>query len=304
MTSRRVWIGFAILCLVSGTSWIIPPKLIPANGILPTLEQQALLFGLAAVAALCFRLRLHPPRLHSLRLYSLTHSLQLAAAGLGFFGVPIAIVEIAHSSVGATTRVAAFAIVPVVVILAIVTSDHPGGSRRLLAPALLGLGGLLLLLPLQFSSSIRGQSMLALIAVAVLTAGLCSVWMFHLLQGTALAAAVLTLGAANAVFLLVCAAARGELVWGRAALSSILSLSALIDAVSITAIVWLLREMPPVRFAARYLLIPWVTIVESLCLARPAMTLRMAVGTVLLTAGAAMVLLLKDVDPDSALSLR
>ena len=293
MINRTTWTAFAALCLLSGTFWVLP-----ANHALPTLERQSLLFGVSALAALCFR-----PR----RIPAITQ-LYLAIAGIGFFGLPIAVVDIAHSSVSETTRSALFAMVPVVVILAVVISNEAEGARRLLAPALLGLGGLLLLLPLQFSSSLRGQAMLALIGATVLLAGLCSVWLYRLLQGVSLPAAIALLGGVNSLFLAICAAVQaavqGELLWRGQAFVSVLSLSSLVDVLEIAGIVWLLREMPPIRFSARYLLIPLVTIVESFVLVRPAITARMAFGTLLLAAGAGLLLLLKEADPGSTLSLR
>jgi len=290
MISRSVWIAFAALCLASGTYWILP-----TSELLPALERQGLLFGVAALAALCFR----PRR----RIRPAAH-LRLAIAGIGFFGLPTVALEIARSGVGETTRSALFAMVPVVIIVAIITSDAAAGARRLLIPALVGLGGLLLLLPLQSSFSLRGEWMLSLISATIVVTGICSVWLYRLLQGLALPIAILTVGAANAIFLLLCAAACGDFVWSAGAFNAVASFSSVVDVLEIVVIIWLLREMPPIRFAARYLLIPLVTIVESFVLVRPAITLRIVSGTVLLAAGAGMLLILSDSDTGDFLSLR
>ena len=77
-----------------------------------------------------------------------------------------------------------------------------------------------------------------------------------------------------------------------------------LDVMEVVLIVWLLRDMPPVRFAARYLLIPLLTILESFLLIRPEVTVRIACGTALLAAGAGMLLFLKAGDEDTILSLR
>jgi drug/metabolite transporter (DMT)-like permease len=289
MTKRTVWIAFSVLCLVSGTYWALP-----SDGTLPVLERQALIFGCTGLLALCF-VR------HST---TFNKALRLSLAGVGFFGVPIAVVEIVRGSVGGTTRSASFALVPVVVVLVLATGDTVSGVRRLLPPALVGLGGLLLLLPLEFSTSIRGQLMLGLLGAAVILAGVCSVWLYRALQDTGLATAIAILGVANAVFLMLTGFLWGEMVWGWSELASAVSLASLVDGVEIAAIVWLLREIPPARLAARYLLIPLVTILESYILMRPQMTARMVFGTMLLAAGAGMLLFLKDVDQDSPLSLR
>ena len=289
MIRRTVWIVFAALCLVAGTSWGLPNE-----SSLPALQRQGLLFGLSGLAALCL------PRPRT----ALSARLQIAVAGTGFFGFPIVVVEIVRGSVGEITRSVLFALVSIVIVLVIAITDTTSNARRLLLPALVGIGGLLLLLPLQFSTTSRGLLMLAFIAGAIIVVGICSVWLYRLLHGIHLADAIAVIGIANAAFLLLCAATRGELAWKGSQLASAASLSSLIDVAEIILIVWLLREIPPARFAARYLLIPLVTILESYVLLRPEATLRMVSGAVLLAAGAGMLLLLDDRDHDAALSLR
>jgi hypothetical protein len=68
-------------------------------------------------------------------------------------------------------------------------------------------------------------------------------------------------------------------------------------------IVWLVREMPPERFAARYLLIPLVTILESYVVMRPEGTARMVGGMLLLAAGGALLAGLREEDQAGDLSL-
>jgi prepilin signal peptidase PulO-like enzyme (type II secretory pathway) len=77
-----------------------------------------------------------------------------------------------------------------------------------------------------------------------------------------------------------------------------------VDVVEVWLIVWLLREMPPVRFAARYLVIPLVTVLESFVLMRPEWTVRMVFGTFLLAAGAGALLFWKVAEEETVLSLR
>jgi len=66
----------------------------------------------------------------------------------------------------------------------------------------------------------------------------------------------------------------------------------------------LLQEMPPVRFAARCLVIPLLTILESYIVVRPGVTVRIACGTVLLAAGAGLLLFLNAGEEETMLSLR
>jgi hypothetical protein len=169
---------------------------------------------------------------------------------------------------------------------------------------LVGLGGLLLLLPLEFSGSARGWLMLSVVCAAVVLVGLASVWLYGLLRGVGFVNALAVVGVANAVFLLGWSVVHEEVVWRWSGLVSVVSISSLVDLVEVLLIVWLLREMAPVRFAARYLLIPLVTVVESYVLMRPELTVRMGFGTVLLAAGAGTLLFLKSGEEETVLSLR
>jgi drug/metabolite transporter (DMT)-like permease len=294
-----LWIAFAVLCILSGTSWAIPREM--SDG-LPLLEQQGILFGIIGLTALLFA----RGRVWSRNL-GLRH-IRLAAAAVGFFGVPMVVAEYAQGSVPAISRSALFALVPVVVVIVVASGNTAGreerGARLFLMPALAGLGGLLLLLPLEFSGSPRGWTMLSIVCAAVVLVGLASVWLYRLLRGLALADAIAVVGVANAVFLLVWSAVREEMVWRGGGLASVVSIASLVDVVEVSLIVWLLREMPPIRFAARYLVIPLLTVLESFFVIRPEWTARIGFGTALLAVGGGILLFLEAGEEETVLSLR
>jgi drug/metabolite transporter (DMT)-like permease len=302
-----LWIAFAALSILSGTSWAIPAE---SAERLPALEQQGLLFGVIGVIALLFAGRAEWSR------GRVSEYARLAAAAVGFFGVPIVVAEYARGSVPAISRSALFALVPVVVVLAAAAGDWTEREerdwRRFLTPALAGLGGLLLLLPFEFSRSARGWGRLAVVCVAVVLVGLASVWLYRMLRGFGFACAMAVVGLSNAAFLLASSAARDEMVWRASDMAALMSTSSLmdillnlsVDVAEVLLLAWLLREMQPVRFAARYLVIPLVTVLEGYVLVRPELTIRMGSGTVLLAAGAAGLLFLKAEEGEQALSLR
>src|SRR5260370_3656844 len=125
-----LWIAFAVLCVLSGTSWAIPREM--SDG-LPPLAQQGVLFGVIGLTALLFADR---------RVWSRSKGLsyaRLTAAAMGFFGVPIVVVEYARGSVPAMSRSALFAVVPVVVGLVVGAGEASGreerGGRRCLGAA-------------------------------------------------------------------------------------------------------------------------------------------------------------------------
>jgi hypothetical protein len=294
-----LWIAFAVLCVLSGTSWAIPHEM--SDG-LPPLAQQGVLFGVIGLTALLMAGR---------GVWSRSGVLEytrLAAAAVGFFGVPVAAVEYAQGSVPAMSRSALFAMVPVVVVLVIGAGEATGreerGARHLLVAALAGLGGLLLLLPLDFSASVRGWVMLAVVCAAVVGVGLASVWLYRLLRGFGLADAVAVVGLANAVFLLGLSCVHEHVAWRWDGVASVVSIASLVDVVEVLLLVLLLREMPPVRFAARYLAIPLLTILESFVLMRPEWTVRMGFGTALLAGGAGTLLFWKGSEDETVLLLR
>jgi hypothetical protein len=288
--NRRVWIAFAAVCVLSATSWVVPR----AEG-LPGLELQGLRYGLIGLVAFLFvRGRVRFGRV----------GLGVVAAGVGFFGLPMVVGEWARVGVPEISRSALFAMVPVVVVMVVAAGDEERGARRFLVPILVGLGGLLLLLPLEFSGSLRGRLMQSAVCLAVVSVGLSSVWLFRLLRGLVLAEALAIVCLSNGVFLLVCSVVREEFVWRLSGLASVVSFSSLVDVVEVVLLVWLLREMTPVRFAARYLVIPLLTLLESYALTRAALSVRMVSGLVLLASGAGMLLFLKMGEEETVLSLR
>jgi len=293
-----LWIAFAALCILSGTFWLIPDSM---TSEVPPLERQGLVFGGVGLAAVFFAGRVLRNRIGDLQW------VWLAVAAMGFFGVPIVVAGYVRGSVPAISRSALFAMVPVVVVLVVAASDRAEGessARQLLVPALTGLGGLLLLLPLDLSRSVWGYLMLVLVCAAVVLVGLANVWLYRLLRGFRFAEAIAIAGLSNAIFLLGWSVVREDVVWRWGGLGSIVSISSLVDVLEVMLIVWLLREMQPTRFAARYLVIPLLTILESYVVMRPDWTVRMGFGTLLLAAGAGALLFWKVSDEETVLSLR
>jgi drug/metabolite transporter (DMT)-like permease len=282
---RSVWLTFGALCLLSSSAWIVESF---GTSTLPALERQGLLYFVVGLAA-----QLLSGRGSMLRIRQQSWT-RLVVAGLGFFGIPALAIELASGSVPEVSRSALFALVPIVVVVVLSAVEAGGAAerdaRRSLAPALVGLGGLLLLLPLSFSGSARGNAMIAVVCTAVILAGIASVWLYRLLQQFKLADAVAPVCLSNAVFLLICGCVREAIVWDRGSLLSLLSWSSLVDVTEVLLLLWLLSRMPPVQFASRYLLIPLLTVLESYILVRPPLTLRIGAGTILLAAGVGLLL--------------
>jgi hypothetical protein len=293
LMARLTWFAFALLCLQLSAAWIIPV----ATGLLPGLERQSVIYLAIGLTALLFVKR--QPALQGLEL----RWWGLAFGSVVLFGVPAVVIEWA-SGVPSSGISALFAMVPIVVVLAVATSGDEGGVRRLLPWALAGLGGVLLLLPVDVPGSARGRVMMAGLLAVVVLVGVGSVWMHRLLRSFRVVDAVSVVCLSNALFLMVWCVVSGSFVWGWTALASSVSVSSLVGLVEVLLAVWLLREMRPVHFGARYLVIPWLTVVEGLVVLRPELTVRMGVGVVLLGVGAGRMLLSGASDEEGGLSLR
>jgi drug/metabolite transporter (DMT)-like permease len=273
---------------------------------LPALQRQGLLYLIIGVGALLVSGRKLPSRIRKQPWALVT------LAGLGFFGIPAIAIEFASDYVGEIKRSALFAIVPIVVAVALSAIEAGGpaerNARRSLAPAIAGLGGLLLLLPLSLSNSARGNLMIAVVFAAVILAGLAGVWLYRLLQQFEPSDAVAVLCLSNAALLLICACLTGTVTWNGSSLLSLASLSSLVDVIEVLLLLWLLRRMPPVQFASRYLLIPLLTVLEAYVLVRPELTLRIGAGVILLATEAGMLLFQRHaeggIEEESILSLR
>jgi drug/metabolite transporter (DMT)-like permease len=146
--------------------------------------------------------------------------------------------------------------------------------------------------------------MLAVAFVAVILVAISGVWLYRLMQGVAIEETVAIVCFANVTFLVICGLVGRDFAGGWSGLVAMLSLSSGVDLIQMIIVFWLLREMPPVRFGTRYLVIPLLTIAEGYVVLRPEVTARMLVGAALLTAGAAWILFSKASEDEVVLSLR
>ena len=286
------WIGFLLLCLLRATAWIIPST----EASLPAAEHQAILYGIVGIGALLFATRGLSDRLRASTWAS------LSIGSIGLFGLPVVLIGWAQGGVTATGISALFAAVPAVVAVVMATESE-GAGRRFLTPALVAFGGALLLLLVGLPGSLVGDLKLAGLILAILLVGICGVRMFRLLQPVAYLDAAVVIGLANAIFLSICTITNGSFLWRWSPMTTIISIASLIDLIEMALLIWLLREMSPIRLSARYLVIPLFTLIEGYLILQPQVTARLLVGAALLVAGAAWILFARIEENTSALSL-
>ena len=280
----RLQLGFAALCVLDGSAWLVDEW---HGGILQGARQLAVHSAvLAAIFLLMSRGKASGhPRWGS-----------IAGWGSVLIALPAVVSAGAAGQVSRLTGVLVFTLVPVVVIFVVAQLGRGfgdgGGELRLLGPALIGVAGLALLVPFSLPGSLRGASWLSAILVTAVLAGIASVRLHMLLAELDVLRGAAVISAAAGVL-------AGAFAWmGSAgplqtdAVSWVVEAARclLLDAPMVLLTVWLLQALKPVTLAARYLLVPLVTILEGVVIVRPELTWTLGAGLGLAAAGGLLVL--------------
>lgn len=293
---RSIRVAFGALCLLLASSWLLPATTIEASPI----AQQGCFYGAVGLAAWILSYRKLWGRLKRREWLCLG----LAGVSVLLLGLPMVLGEWARDGISDISRAALFALVPFVVVAVAMMRELETGVRRFFAPALAGFGGALLLLPFSFPASVRGQTMFGVLLLAIVLVGFASESIYRLLLGFGMMEALAVVCLSNAAFLAACHFAGLPFAESWNGASSLISIHSLYSLVELLLLVWLLREMSPVRLAARYLVVPLFTVLEGFAFLRPAPTVRMGAGLVLLVGGAAYLLFSRGGDSDAVLSIR
>lgn len=293
---RNVWIVFFCLCLLLSSSWLLPAGETEESPI----AHQAFFYGAVGLLAAVFSFG----RLWSRLKRREWLSLKVGGVSVLLLGMPAVLGEWIRSGISDISRAALFALVPFVVVVVAVARESESGARRFSIPALVAFGGVLLLLPFSFPTSPREQILFAVLLVAIALVGFASESIYRLLRDFSTIEALAVVSLANAAFFLACHFARLPSAESWSGVSSLLSIHSLYNLIELLLLVWLLREMSPVRLAVRYLLVPLFIVLEGFAFLHPHLTVRMGAGLVLLVAGAAYLLSSRGGDSDAVLSIR
>lgn len=293
---RSIWIAFFCLCLLLSSSWLLPAGAAEESPI----AQQACFYGTVGLLACAFSCR---------RLWSRVKCrdrlwLHVASMSVLLLGLPAVLGEWVRNEISDISRAALFALVPFVVVVIAAARESELGVRRFSVPALVGFGGVLLLLPFGFPTSFRAQILFAVLLVGVALVGFASEQIYRLLRGFGTLEALAVVSLANAVFLIACHFVNLPSAENWSGVSSLLSIHSLYNLAELLLLVWLLREMSPVRLAVRYLIVPLFIVLEGFAFLHPPLTLRMAAGLILMVTGAAYLLVSKSGDSEAVLSIR
>ena len=293
--TKKTWLLFAVFCVLSSVDWLLPMAEPDAPS---ALLQQCFLFALIGLATLGFfalsgRLR---------EFASWRNMIPLTACAIALLGLPLVLLSLASDHLPDVTIAAIFALVPAMVVLALAQGDD--GAYELVMPAILGFAGLLFVLPVDLPGSTEGRLWLTAPLAAALLVAVESARIHRLLRQTSLLRATVPICLTNAVVLLIACVATGQYHLQRAALTVQFLLANAIHAGVLILLLMLLREIPPARLAARYLVIPLITVAEGFVLVRPEATWQMGFGFVLVVAGTGWLLRKAGTAEGSSLSLR
>jgi drug/metabolite transporter (DMT)-like permease len=266
---RTVWAGFAGLCLLSGSRWIedqfwtspLPPLVRLA-------VDQALLAAIFGVAAWLRRGGTQSPgwprRLPA-----------VAGWGVVLLALPAIAFVAANGRVEQSSVALVYTLVPALIVFLRAQQaagfGAGGGEFSALLPALAGVGGAALLLQFRLPASVSGRVWLGVIVVVAGLTGLAAMRLHARLREANLLHAVTAVCGATAgvAGLFSWIFREGPRCGAMADVVLEISTALLIGGPIVLLTVWLLREIPPVRFSARYLLIPVVTILGGYVMLRP-----------------------------------
>ena len=214
---------------------------------------------------------------------------RLACSGIGTIGAPALLLLMGRQRFSSVMAVATQASLPVIVAVVAGALDPEIELQRRLMPALLALAGTLLVLPVALPHSSQGWIGFSLYFAAAGLSGISTVFCHRDSVRHSAGAALLIVAGANAIFvggaaaIWLVATDQGHLLRGAATMSSLLPI--VLVSGDILALAALLRLLPPLAVASRLVFVPLIAALEAYILLRPTLSLRTAVGSLLMLVG-------------------
>lgn len=184
-------------------------------------------------------------------------------------------------NIGGSAITLVFAAVPFLTVFLVAQRD--GGDLGSLAPAVVALGGMALLVPFHLPVGGVGMGSLGMVMLCAGLVAYAGIQLHALMQGMpVLWVASMATAAAMVLSLLGWFAFDGRTVpWGWGAIGVEGAWALLVDLPLVLLAVWLVREMQPVAFSARFFLTTLVSIAGGMVMMRPVVPWTSWLGLVL-----------------------
>jgi drug/metabolite transporter (DMT)-like permease len=285
--AREAW-GVAALCLIAGSGWLLvqcyPSELgYPFAGCI----HFAVIGCTAALWAVAAR------KSGERRALAWVPLVSISIAGVCIFALPAAALQLVAGAISPAASVALFCSVPLMTVLCATYLPGSSGTQRLLVPGVIGMAGALLLFSVNLPGSLWRWICFVMIVAVCLVVALASVWIHQLMQGASVAGAVAAIALSCAALLGIYGETIGWPALNVALVAGEAARCVVVDLPVVWLTVWLMREVPPARLSARFLLGPLVTVLEGYAVVRGPLPVRTLAGAALLAAGGLM-LLFKD----------
>ena len=274
------------------------PDLLPGlrQSKMPAMERQSITYALFAVVAAAYA------RKRQARLLGTRSAVAWLGIGLLLFVIPATFAAAAQGWVSQLERVAIFSLTPV---FAVVLEPHLGnmpqpGTSSLVA-AMVAVAGALCIFPLD----LPGTPGAAIAVLAIVLAAACAATGNCLavriasssVDGSLVIGAALASGSAAVEFALASVITE-HAQWQFVPKAAQLAWLAFIDVPALMLLFWLLPRMAAARMTVRFILAPLLAILTGIALEQPAITTRMILGIVLISAGVLWLLLTPGEDID------
>lgn len=286
----NVRLGFALLCLISGCTWLLRAR-IPSE--FSDFSQVALHDGLLALLFLVPAMRVRSEATLRTRLECVLWSTIL-------FAGPLLATSLVGGRVSSLSQVVLFALVPAFTVFLQSQMDEGSDGLQQMLPAVVAVGALTLVVDFTFPSSSSGLVALLCLGVFCGLLAYAAIRLHRLLSRVRLIESVFLACAATSLVayagaILTHNATVGSLrAWSREGLWAII-----VDLPLMLLSMWLLRTMPPSGFASRNVLIPVVTILGGIFITRPDVGVTAWFGIALATGASLALLARPELEPGS-----
>ena len=272
---------FAMVCLLSGSLWLLPDSSLGVSGELATLA----LGAMTATLTVALLRRLAGQRSSRMQGWSWT----LALGGIGSLGAPALLLLMGRQQFSSIMAVAVQAGVPVVVVVVSGVFDEGSDLQQGMVPGLIALGGALLVLPVALPASPGGWLGFGLYLLAAFSTGICSVLCYREMRRVPPLTAVSIVTVANALFLCATAAVwltitgQWNALRGTGGAPNLIATA--LTNLDILGVAGLLYLMRPLTLSTRFVFVPALATLEAYALMRPSVSVRTGVGLLLMLGG-------------------